>query len=61
MNSLLYLFGVSCVHMVLDYIKFTSELSRMREYGFTDIVGGATAMSFGKKEFAPGSVTRYRF
>ena len=33
MNSLLYLFGVSCMHMVLDYVEYTSELSRMREYG----------------------------
>ena len=25
------------MHMVLDYIKFTSELSRMREYAGLDI------------------------
>ena len=42
------------MHTVLDYVEYTSELSRMRaRIRITDIVGGATAMSFGKKKFAP--------
>ena len=46
-----------CTCMVLDYVKFTSELSRI---WITDIVGGATASlcRLGKKNSRPGGGIR---